>query len=628
MSRRESRNPVSGRRQLPRRLRLVTCFLLFLDAVFLLCFWSYHSCEVAGVFTLEGFWRIPEWTIYALQVAPIKMSASEWGDLLLRAWKPLLMIDLFFGLMTAFEFRKYGHFRGVEHGSAHWMTRKELRPFRPMEEDPGLPLAKNVHLTDAVEPANRNMFVLGAPGTGKSFTIIIPTLETLTRVGDGRKQASFFCTDTKGALFRDTCRMMRGRGIKTFLLNLSNPWYSDRYNPLYNIHEERKYTEISQLALAFVKNVRDEEASIGEDIWEKTAKAMIIAVWTYQYDFQRNPVTDRLETRALWRTAELVHSIGLGENGQLSSDGEFAQIIEAVKAIDPLHPAVQNYDFVTKGAGETIASVIFTVGSKIDTFTYPEIQSLTDGNDIPLDWICENPGGIYLNFEIGSPYRAIAALFIEQLFLSAYYLAQTKYNGRLPLDLQMCLDELPNICRVYTLPERLSTSRSYGINITVSVQSMQQLDRMYDKADETLKNNCVTHIYLGTGEEKALKYISEALGKTTTEEVDRSRNVGSNSSGGGSDSDKAIGRELALPDEIHSMSDKYAIIKIQHYQPIFAKKFPTAKQPWYPELGGQGCPENSCSIEDAYRIPSLIRQWQFYEQRLERIERIKEEKKR
>lgn len=622
MSRRESRNPVSGKAQLPRLLLLALLFPLFLDVILAICLWSYCTCEAAGALSLEGALRFSEWLMKAFSFVPERIYLPDMWAMMQLHWKAIVLFDLVVWLLIVLFLRKYGHFKGVEQGSAHWATWWERRKFRPTKRDPGVPIADKVSITKRAKLANRNMFVLGSPGSGKSFTIIIPALEVLTRIGKRTRRCSFLCTDTKGALYRDTCRMMQGRGIKTFVLNLSNPWFSDRYNPLHNIHEERKYTEISQLALAYAKNVRDEEASAGEGIWEDTFRALMVAVWTYQYDFEQNPVNGKPETRALWRTAELIRSLWV-ENGRLSNNGELSKIISAIEAVDPIHPAVENYKFIAAGAAETVASVIFTAGSKINIFTYPEIQSLTEDNDIPIDWICENPGGIYLNFEVGSPYKAIAALFIEQLFSAAYYLAETKHGGQLPLDLQMCLDELPNICKVYSLPERLSTSRSYGINITVSVQSMQQLERMFEKSEETLKNNCVTHIYLGTGEQKAMKEISEALGKTTTEEIDRSRNVGFNNSSGGSDSDKTIGRELAFPAEIHSMPDKYAIIKIQHYQPIFAEKFPTAKQSWYPELGGKGCPENSCSIEKAYAVKSLVRRARYYEQRLDRIERIK-----
>ncbi len=598
---RESKNLISGRKRIGRTILMTCIFLLLVNAFLFLLVWSYCSVEQCGRFQTDGIYRLGEWMMFLFET-PFCSFASAWSFFLRDGWKPMLCIEgSLFLLFWTCTFRA-GNFKNVEYGSAHWATKKERKPFQKQEEH-DMPLAEGIYLTDRSQPANRNVLILAAPGGGKTFCVIIPGIEALTRPGSG--QGSFLSTDTKGALYRDTSRMVRSRGIPTWLLNLSNPWYSDRYNPLENVHEDRKYTEISRLALAYAKNVRDEEANAGDAIWEDTFRALMVAVWCYQYDHRTNPLTGKPETRALWRTAELVRSLWIGEDGRLSEDGEFSRLIEVIRAHDPLHPSVSNYTFVAAGAAETVASVIFTAGSKINVFTYPEIEALTDGNDIQIDRLCETPCGVYLNFEVGSPYRAIAALFIEQLLSNAYYLAETKYGGKLPIPLKLFLDELPNLCKVYSLPERASTSRSYGIDFMISVQSMQQLERMFNKAEETLKNNCVTHIYLGTGEQKALEELSKALGKTTTNELSRSRNVGGKT-GGGSDSDKALGRELALPDEIYSMPNRYAIVKQQHYPPILAQKFQTQKQPWYPELGGQGNPANSRTIEDAYAVDAIL----------------------
>lgn len=610
MSRRRSKNPISGSSAVLQRLIGLFCCLLFTDALLFLLLWSFCSCDRAGVLSPNGIIRLSEWMGYAFTVGLSRFDTELLRQILHIGQKLFLLIDAAVCLIFLLC-RRGGNFRQVEHGSTHWATRAERRPFRPKRGNTDIPLAENIYLTERAHVANRNILVSSSPGGGKTFSVIIPALEAVTRAN-----GSFFCTDTKGALFRDTCRMMRGRGVETYLLNLASPWFSDQYNPLDNIHPERKYTEISQLALAYTRNVRDEEASAGDSIWEDTFRALIVAVWCYQYDFTTNPTNGRPETRAMWRTAELIRSLKAGKSG-LSDDGELARIVEAIAATDPLHPTVENYRFIAAGASETVASVIFTAGSKINIFTYPEIQSLTEKNGIPIDRICENPCGVYLNFDIGSPYRALAALFIEQLFSAAYYIAETRHNGKLPLPLLMCLDELPNICRVHSLPERASTSRSYGIDLILCVQSMQQLERMFHKADETLKNNCVTHIYLGTGESKALEEISKALGKTTIDETSRSRNVHGRQ-GGGSDSEKAIGRELAMPAELYAMPGKFAIVKIQHHQPIFARKFPTQKQPWYTELGGVGCPQNSLTVEQAYRVSALERQADFYRQRIKR----------
>ena len=581
---------------------LITLLLTFV--IVFLVLWSIYSCIKAGVIEKFDFMGVILWSSYIFNVPLCALDSKLFAFIGSNYYFFLADIALV-GLLFLFLFTGKNDWKGVEHGSAHWATKKELLPFK--KADNNMPLADGIYLTPEAHPANRNVFVLAAPGGGKSFRVIIPAIEALTRdVGD---QGSFFCTDTKGALYRDTVKMVRDRGVKTYLVNLSDPWFSHRYNPLDNVHPERKVNEITKLALAYAKNVRDTEAGVGDAIWEDTFKQLLSAIWLYQYDYSVNPLTMKNESRAMWRTAELVQSISGGQG--IDRNGEFARIIEAIRKTSPLHPAVRNFDFIATGAGETVQSVIITAGSKIYPFTYPEIESMTRANDIVIDRLFDEPSGVYLNYDIGSPYQAIAALFIEQLFSSAYYIAETKYSGKLPRPFKFFLDELPNICRVYSLPERASTSRSYNIDLVISVQSMQQLQHIFKDAEKTLMNNCVTHIYLGSGEADALKTISEALGKTTAEEKTRSRNTGM-TQGGGSDSERSLGREIALPSEIYSMPDLYAIVKMQHHQPIFAKKYQTEKQIWYSLLGGVGNPENNRDIHTDLEDVSLIYKAEYY----------------
>ena len=615
--RKESQNYISGDLKNKRKSMLIFCGVLagVISVIAFLCLWSYHSCVRAGVIQGEGVKDLLYWIGFASNTPFCAFDLECLGFMLTRSYIILIADVAVCGLFLLYMTSR-GSWAGVEHGSSHWATKQECAVFATQGNN--MPLADGIYLTPEAHPANRNVFVLAAPGGGKSFRVMIPAIEALTRQGE--EQGSFYCTDTKGALYRDTVKMVRDRGVKTYLLNLSDPWFSHRYNPLMNVHADRKITEITKLALAYAKNVRDAEAGVGDSIWEDTFTQLLSSVWFYQFDFEINPLTGLPESRAMWRTAELIQSISGGHG--VNPDGEFAQIILSIRRTQPLHPAVRNFDFISIGAGETVQSVIITAGSKIYPFTYPEIESMTRANDINIDKLFEEPSAVYLNFEVGSAYKAIAALFIEQLFSSAYYIAETRHSGKLPRPFKFFLDELPNICKVYSLPERASTSRSYNIDLIISVQSMQQLQHIFKDAEKTLMNNCVTHIYLGSGEPDALKAISEALGKTTTEEISHSRNTGSSSQGGGSDSERGLGRELALPSEIYSMPDHYAIVKMQHHQPIFAEKFKTEAQPWYALLGGDGNPDNNRDIHEDLLDLSLIYRAEYMVEFEERNQKI------
>lgn len=611
--RRESKNPVTGRGHILRTFVLLSIvFLVFflLETAFLWSFGSYcldgkYKSDISLISNVAGWMFSPSWRTYSPE-----MQAYVLPKLLPAAGIAVLLAFLFWLSLSA-----NGNFKGVEHGGSHFATRKELRPFRKKKNNP--PIAHKIYQAPAAKLSNNNMIVVAAPGSGKTFNIIIPSIEAATN--PKFEQMSFICTDTKGSIYRTTAKMVRERGMRIFVYNLADPEYSCCYNPLELIHEDVYETEISQLALTYTKNVRDEEAAVGDAIWEQSFKALLTAVWIYQYRYKVNPVTHRDETRALWRTAELIRGIKLVE-GKIA-DCEIAAIMDRIRESDPLSPIVANYDFVNAGAGETISSVVFTAGSKMESLSFSAVECLTRINEIPLDDLAEEPTAIYVNYNVGSPYRALAALFLEQAFICLYYNAERRYNQRLPRRVRFLLDELPNICRIYTLPERLSTCREYNIDVVLIVQALEQLKRGYKDAENTLLNNCAVQGLFGSSEPDTLKRFSEMLGKTTTMEQDYSRSRGGKQ-GGGSDSEKRIGRELALPAELFSLDCRYCILLMQGYPPVFAEKYRTMKQRWYKALGGIGNPENSRSIQTDYATERALHLAQYEQERQMRMERI------
>lgn len=610
---RESKNPISGRRRWGANLAVFLFLFLFLFVLEAIAIWSYgeyrlserYDAELSAVAHIVSWLVSPAWA--NATTAQIQYVLSK----LLPATVLALILTLLFWFVSI----RSGNFKGVEHGGSHWATRRDLRVFRKKKNN--IPLAHRIYQTEEAKLPNNNVAIIAGPGSGKTFQLILPAIEAITN--PKYEQGSFICTDTKGSVYRTTAKIVGERGMRKYALNLASPEYSNLYNPLPLIHKEIAETEISQLALVYAKNVRDEEASVGDDIWEKTFKALLACVWLYQYRYPINPCNHRMETMALWRTAELIRGIKLVD-GKIS-DCEIARITDRIRQLDPISPIVANFDFVNAGAGETIASVVFTAGSKMECLSYSAIESLTRKNEIPLDDIAEVPTAIYVNYNVGSPYKALAALFIEQAFMCLYYNAEHRYNQTLPRRVSFLLDELPNICRVYTLPERLSTCREYNIDVVLVMQAMEQLERGYHKAKDTLLNNCAVQGLFGSSEPDTLKRFSEMLGKTTTVERDLTQNRGGKQ-GGGSQSEKQIGRELALPAELFSLSSEYCVLMMQGYPPVFAEKFHTVNQSWYRELGGIGNPENSRSIEADYTTLRAIHLAEYEMERQMRIERI------
>lgn len=610
---RKADNNITGNKRY-RRLKVCVFVLLFLFLFEALQLWSFYSFSVSPAgkdYSLLQ--RIATWLVYiSTPLTPISESLSY----IFRHIWVYIPVNAFFIVLLLIASKNRGNYRDIEAGSAHWAFKKERKLFA--EKENNQPLAEGIYMTGKADLPNGNVVVVANPGDGKSFRVLTPGIIQACR--EGYDKPSMIITDTKGALYRDTCRMVENAGLEVRTLNLTDPRYSNLYNPLCNIHRERLNTELSSLARCFIVNTRDAEAKTGDAFWEDTLYFLLMSVWGYQVTCDINPVSCVDETKAMYRTLELIRGMRLESGGGIRPDCEFAAIVDQLRQDKPLHITVTNFDSLMAAAPETIQSVVITAISRLAVFAEPDIEMLTMDDEMNIDGICEVPTALYLNFEVGSAYKVIAAMFLEQCFASIYYIADTKHGGSLPVKCKMYLDEIANICKFHSLPERLSTARSYNIDITLCLQALQQLKHLYDGSDQTIINNCAVFAYLGCGEPDTLERVSKLLGKTTIDEVNASRNYSGN--GGGSESDRRTGRELMTQDELFTLPRNKCVLIIRGHNPIYAAKCKTEKWAEYKLLGGKGNPKNNTDVSVKYAGEYSLHKARYDELRKERETRL------
>lgn len=610
---RQADNNVTGTKGY-RRLKVCVVILVFLFLVEALQLWSFYSFSVSADGTGKSLGlRIALWLSFI--DTPLVRISIAWRYILKHIWV-YIPINLLFVVIVAVASKKRSNYRDIEAGSAHWAFPDEKNLFSKRENNQ--PLAEDVYMTKEADLPNGNVIVVANPGDGKSFRVLTPAIIQSCR--DEYDKPSMIITDTKGALYRDTCRMVEAAGIEVRTLNLTDPRYSNLYNPLCNIHGERLNTELSSLARCFIMNTRDSGTQTGDKFWEDSLYFLLMAVWGYQTTCDTNPLTGIPETKAMYRTLELIRGMRL-ESGGIRADCEFSAIVEQLREDKPLHISITNFDSLMAAAPETIQSVVITAISRLAVFAEPDIEMLTMDDEMNIDGLCETPTALYLNFEVGSAYKVIAAMFLEQCFASIYYIADTKHGGSLPIKCKMYLDEIANICKFHSLPERLSTARSYNIDITLCLQALQQLKHLYDGSDQTIINNCAVFAYLGCGEPDTLERVSKLLGKTTIDEVNSSRNYGDR--GGGSDSDHRTGRELMTQDELFTMPRDKCVLIIRGHNPIYARKCRTERWREYKLLGGKGCPENNTDVTVKYAAEYSLHKAIYDELKEAREERLR-----
>ena len=163
-------------------------------------------------------------------------------------------------------------------GYSRWSKEKEIIESKKVEavnihskyaKYAGTPLlykGENVY----VDNGENHTLVIGATGSGKTQTVIFPTVKILAK-----KRESMIITDPKGEIFEETANMLKARGYNVILLNFRDPQNGNAWNPMdlpYKLYKEGNKDKAIELLDDLALNILyDENNKGGDPFWEKTS---------------------------------------------------------------------------------------------------------------------------------------------------------------------------------------------------------------------------------------------------------------------------------------------------------------------------------------------------------------------
>lgn len=162
-------------------------------------------------------------------------------------------------------------------------------------------------------------------------------------------------------------------------------------------------------------------------------------------------------------------------------------------------------------------------------------------------------------------------------FQELYYKADFEYNGQLPIQVRLIMDEFANVALPDDFEKLLATMRSRGISVAIIIQNLAQLKAMFKDSWENITGNCATLLYLGGNEQSTHEYVSKMLGKATIRT--KTQGITKGRSGSSSENTQYTGRELMTPDEVRAMDNKYALVFIQGEPPVMDLKYDIESHP-------------------------------------------------
>jgi len=447
-------------------------------------------------------------------------------------------------------------FQGEEHGSSNWSKNgEEYRKLSDgseiLNKKSGFILSKNhfLGLDSRKVRINKNILVFGGSGTGKTACFIKPNI--LQKLG------SYVITDPKGELYRETSKYLAASGYDVKVLNLVDPEFSNRYNPLAHI---RDYADVDIIAHTIVEGgSSDGQGKAQDPFWDNTAKILLKACIYYVISVLPP------EERNLSSCLNIVRAGG-------SDESVFDKLF--VGELKPEHPGRKEYEGIRVGADKTKQSIAIALVSKLSHFDSPNMMKLTTGNDIDFEVLGEKKTAIYVvSPDSHTTYNYILTIFYGQL-LQRLYAAADKNGGALKQPVYVLLDEFANIGKIPDFNQKLSTSRSRMISMSIIVQSLDQLVDLYKDLHENIISNCDTQIFLGSQSIKTCEYFSKSLGQKTITFQNKSKNRDKHNIENQSFqyTSQRQGRELMTIDELKRLPMDDEIILVRGLKPIQAKK--------------------------------------------------------
>ncbi len=420
---------------------------------------------------------------------------------------------------------------------------------------------------------NNNVLVVGGSGAGKTFYLVKPNAYNCG-------SCSYIFCDPKGELLRDTGNYLKMHGYTIKVLNLVDMDSSDCYNPFEYIRSDE---DITKLITNLIANTTPKGSNTSDPFWERgesmLLQALFLYVW-YEYPKQ-GKVPNFRGVLDLLNQAEVNGSAGSGSEKNSDLD-------HIMYALPPDHPALVTYKKVNVGAADTIRSLIISANARLAYLQNSKILHILDKDDMDLKSIGE---GIYCNPDRKTAlfcvipdndksYSFLVGMLYTQLFQVLYYLADHKYNGRLPIHVAFWMDEFANCALPDSFTEILSTCRSREISCNIIIQNLAQLKTLFKEDEwESISGNCDTLIYLGGNEQSTHKYMSEMLGKMTIDKRTSGETTGSH--GSSSKNYDVLGRDMLDPSEVRKMDNKKCLIFIKGFDPVIDDKYRTTEKEPY-----------------------------------------------
>ena len=350
--------------------------------------------------------------------------------------------------------------------------------------------------------------VVGSTGSMKTRRCIMPMLQLLIKAGE-----SMIVNDPKGELYKMCKSPLEKAGYKTIVLNLRDPMYGNRWNPLGlpdKLYKEGQVDKSNAMLEDLANSIFFELAATTDDVfWTNAARKYFVGIAQILFDHAYS------DEQINFKSMCMVDALGFEFSERRKTIyKEFYELVgkESSNYI--------NMSTTVNAPNDTRESIRSTFNAPMSIFSSQEglIDMLSD-SDFDLRNIGKEKTAIFIIApDEKTIYNSIITAFIKQVYTVLIDEADEYDNLELPVRVNFVLEEFGNIPKLQDVHAMLTAARSRNIRFHLVVQSANQLYNIYGKeATEILMGNCDLWIYLNSKDLPLLNKISELCGRYKSE---------------------------------------------------------------------------------------------------------------
>lgn len=506
----------------------------------------------------------------------------------LRGWLYVLIVAAVVGLVLWLVSRKNTELTSIKntdsrkvdfsekgtYGTAEWMTREEANE---VYEITNIDNARGVILAQYTEHGdeaiclpedtkdNRNIIILGSPGTGKSYCYVRNAAFQAIVRGE-----SAVITDPKGELFESTAEKFRAEGYKVLVFNMVDPKRSDAWDCMSEIYDPEtgdiSDIRVTEFTDALMKNTSDSPSAdfwgTGENnllraiimfcawrrevalksIYEDEGKRLLSEVgskFTYEetqkllnvltgaaphvtMNERRNALrvlalaamdADEAAVDEYMKKTDLKAPLcNIGSMYYLLSTSDIAKLEDMFAKVPTSHPAAIAWGYFKSASDNVRPGLVQGLGQRLQLFQMRDIRRITTNDTIHFEDLGKEKTVLFCIISDKSPaMKAITSMMFTFLFKDVADAAD-RFGPENRLPVNVICDEFANLGVIPSFDTTISTVRSRKINISIILQSIMQLAKNYEESQQTIISCCDTILFLGCNDTETANFISELSG--------------------------------------------------------------------------------------------------------------------